>query len=290
VDPQKFVYGLGAKNFDEFLSGTVDEAIRMMVRQENHKTVYELRSGKKTDMMLNMLNDKFVHGGVKFHDVKVTSVWLPHALANSWEVTTKMDKGMEKATTAHEFDTLQIRQESEMQLEEIRRRQEQTLVTEAGKKRRAELEKEQRNVKAEEEGSVAMLLAEGKVDVDKLKTKTDLERTKMRLETWRVKELAEAESKAQAKKIAADMEEEHAVIQAGWQEEKMLQDAEVTKTEAEMEKEAMQNLAKKRQFDLMMREKGILKQLASKGSFNLIGTPGDKLIQAMLSGSFSESS
>merc|ERR1712232_1191767 len=148
----------------------------------------------------------------------------------------------------------------------------------------AELEKEQRNVKAEEEGAVAMLLAEGKVRVDKLQVNTDLNRTKSKMETWRVKEMAEADSKAQSKKIAADHEEEKAILQASWQEEKMLMDAEVMKCEADMEAEAIKNLAAKRQFDMQIREKGILKQLASKGSFNLIGTSGDRLVNAVLTG------
>lgn len=181
---------------------------------------------------------------------------------------------------------MQISQDSEMQIEEIRRRQEQVLVSEAGRKRKAELEFEQRSVKAEEEGSVAMILAHGKVEVDQLKTQTDLDRTKMRLETWRVTQIADAESKNNASKIAADLEAEHAIIEASWKEEQMIMDAEVTKCEASMEAEAIKNLAAKRGHDMMIREKEILKQLANKGSFNLIGTSGDRLVGAMLNGTF----
>lgn len=287
ADPGKFIYRLGAKNFDEFLSGTVDEAIRMLVRQETHKTVYELRGGERASMMLKMLNDKFLESGVTFSDVKVTSVWLPEQLAGPLEITTKMSKGMEKLITANEFEMLQIRMDSEMQIEEIRRRQEQTLVNEAGRKRRAELEFEQRSVKAEEEGSVAMIQAKGKVEVDQLKTETDLARTKMRLETWRVQQLADAESKAAAEKMKADLEEEAAVIAASWQEEKMIMDAEVTKYEADAEQEAIKGMAAKREHDYLLREKQILRDLATKGEFNLIGTPGDRLVGAMLKGTFS---
>jgi hypothetical protein len=283
MDPQKFIYRLGANNFDEFLSATVDEAIRMLVRQETHKSVYDLR-GDRADMMLKDLNGCFQDHGVLFEDVKITSVWLPDKLANALEFTTKLKIGMEKQKTENEFEILQIQQDSEMTIEEIKRRQEQTLVTEAGKKRRAELEKEQRNVKAEEEGSVGMLLAQGKVAVDKQKVNTDLARTKMQMETWRVKEMAEAESRACTKKIEADLDEEKAILEAGWQEEKMLMDAEVTKCEADMEAEAIKNLAAKREFDMLMREKGILKQLATKGSFNLVGTSGDRLVNAVLTG------
>lgn len=289
VDPHKFIYRLGAKNFDEFLSGTVEEAIRMLVRQETHQTVYSLR-GERADVMLKMLNDKFIESGVTFHDCKVTAVWLPDILANSLEITTKMSKGMEKLKTANEYDFLQIRQDSEMQIEEIRRRQEQVLVAEAGRKRRAELEFEQRSVKAEENGEVAMIEANGKVEVDKLKCQTDLDRTKQEFTTWRITEIAKAESNSNSARIKADLMEEQAIIEASWKEEKMLNDAEVIKCEAAMEKEAIRNMAAKREHDLLIREKGILGQFATKGSFNLIGTPGDKLISAMLKGTFSQGS
>lgn len=53
-DPEKFVYELGAANFDEYLTGTVDERIRQLVREQDHKTVYGLRGGSSgvTDKML----------------------------------------------------------------------------------------------------------------------------------------------------------------------------------------------------------------------------------------------
>lgn len=286
TDPQKFIYRLGAKNFDEFLSGTVDEAIRMLVRKESHQTVYALR-GERADVMLKMLNDKFVEAGVVFHDVKVTSVWLPDLLANSLEITTKMSKGMEKDITSNEFEMLKIRQDSEMEIEEIRRKQEQVLVGEAGRKRRAELEFEQRSVKAEEEGSVAMILANGKVEVNRLTCQTTLDRTRKTLEAWRINQVTDAETRCNAKKTAADHTQEAAIIQGAWQEEKMLMDAEVTKCEADMESEAQKNLAAKREHDHLIHEKELLKQCAGKGSFNLIGSSGDRLVNAMLKGTFS---
>jgi hypothetical protein len=52
----------------------------------------------------------------------------------------------------------------------------------------------------------------------------------------------------------------------------------------------IKNLAAKREHDLLMREKSILCQLADKGNFNLIGTSGDKLVNAMLQGTFDEGS
>lgn len=284
-DPSNFIYRLGAKNFDEFLSGTVDEAIRMLVRQEDHRTVYSLR-GDRADLMLKILNDKFNEMGVHFIEAKITGVWLPDLLAGYLERTTKMDKAMQKQKRQTEYEMLQISQESEMQIEEIRRRQEQVLVTEAGRKRRAELEFEQRSVKAEEDGAVAMVQAQGKVEVQKLTTNTELNRTKMKMETVRTTEVATAQSNKNSKMIAADLEQEEEEIKAAWQMDKMICEAEVTKAEASAEAEASLHLAAKREHEKNMREKGILQGLAEKGRFNLIGTPGDRIITAMMKGTF----
>lgn len=284
-NPSDFIYRLGAKNFDEFLSGTVDEAIRMLVRQQDHRSVYSLR-GDRAEIMLKLLNDKFNHAGVHFSDVKITAVWLPDLLAGYLEKSTKLQKAMDRTKRQTEYEMLQISMESEMQIEEIRRRQEQVLVTEAGRKRRAELEFEQRSVKAEEDGRVAIIKAEGKVDVMKLTTNTELNRTKLKMETQRTSDIATAEANANVKKIAADLAEEEEVIKATVQMEQMVFDAEVTKYEADAESEASRHLAAKRSHELALREKGILGRLAEQGKFNLIGTPGDRMISAMMAGSF----
>mmetsp|Transcript_70301 Transcript_70301/g.128751 ORF Transcript_70301/g.128751 Transcript_70301/m.128751 type:complete len:436 (-) Transcript_70301:126-1433(-) len=285
VRPYDFIYRLGAKNFDEFLSGTVDEAIRMLVRKQDHRTVYSLR-GDRADELLKTLNGKFNAMGVNFSDVKITAVWLPDSLAGYLEKTTKLLKMMDKDTRQNEFEKLNISMESDMDIENIKRKQEQVLVTEAGRKRRAELEFEQRSVKAEEDGRVAMVSAEGRVEVMKVQTNTELNRTKMKMETVRTTEYAQAQASANTKKIQADLEQEEEEIKANWQMEKMVCEAEVTKFEAGAEAEASLHLAAKRKHEMDLREKGILAGLAERGRFNLIGTPGDRIISAMMSGTF----
>jgi len=285
-DPSKFIYKLGAVNFNDYLSATVDEAIRMLVRKESHETVYGLR-GDKAGILLQALNEKFEVGGVSFSDVKITSIWLPDSLAQYLEVSTKMAKAMEKLDRQNEFERMEIQQESEMAIEEINRKKEQVIVAESGRKKRAELEFEQRSVKAEEDGRVALIEAEAKGDVMVLTSQTQLNRTKTQLETWRVTELAKAEAEANKVRVQAELAEEQAIIQANWQEEKMLCEAQATKYESAAEAEASRCLAAKRRHQLDLREKAILTKLAEQGNFNLVGSSGDKMVAAMMKGSFS---
>lgn len=287
-NPSEFIYRLGAANFDDFLHGAVDEGIRMLVRKESHKTVYSLR-GDRADFMLEMLNDKFKNAGIKFTDVKVTTVWLPDELADSLENTTRYAKSKEKLERENEYEMLQIRQSSDMAIEEIKRKSEQVLVSEAGRKKRAELEFEQRSVKAEEDGRINMIEAETQVEVQKMAVLTQLSRTKTELETYRVTELAKADAQAAATKIKAEMDFEAATIEAGWQQEKMICDAEATKHEADAEALASKCLVAQRKHELSTREKTILAGLAAKGDFNLTGSAGDTIVGAMMSGNIPQS-
>lgn len=279
-----FIYKLGVSNFDEMLSGTVNESVRCLVRSKSHKDVYALR-GDRAEKMLNMLNEKFLFAGVTFSDVKITSVWLPAALSSVLEATTTRFKSMDRITREHEYNILQINQDCDMAIEKISREKEQCLVTEAGRKKKAELEFDKRSVKAEEDGRVAAITAEMEAEVMILNATAQLNRTKTELEAWRIGELAKAEMEGLVIKTKGELAAEAKLIEANWEEEQMICEAEATKHEASAEKEASRSLIAKRKHELEMREKGILSKLAEVGRFNLVGASADRLIEAMLSGS-----
>jgi len=283
VDASHFIYKLGVKNFDEYLSGTVDESIRILVRQQDHKTVYELR-GEKAEAMLSNLNEKFKDYGVAFTAVKIVSVWLPTDLQQALEDTTKMSKAMEKMKRKNEFEMMQISQESEMKIEQIKRTSEQEIVKQQGKKKRCELQFEQDSVKAEQDGKVALIRAEGKAEVLNHEVMASLNRTKTESETHRVEQIAKAEADSTGLRLKADLDYEKVLIEASWQEEAMICDAAATKHEASAEKEMSRSYVAKRKHDMDLREKVILQNLAGTGNFNLVGTSGDKVINSMMTG------
>jgi regulator of protease activity HflC (stomatin/prohibitin superfamily) len=288
-DASAFVYGLGASNFDDFLKGTVDEAIRKLVRAHDHQNVYAMKGDETHSAdMLKSLNDKFVKGGVQFNEVMIISVWVNEDLAADWEETTRISKKMELDEEAYRYNCMEIEMQKDMDIEQINRLQDQTLVQEAGRKRRAEIDFESRKVKVEEEGMVAMIGVERKNEVDNITVSNELDRTKKKLETIRVTEVASAEAKANEVKMKAEEVAEIDVIRAKWQEEKMISDAEVIKSNAGTETAAIEGLKAKRQHELNIKEKVILGSFAEKGKFNLIGSFGDQMVSALLNGTFNE--
>lgn len=283
--PVEFVYRLGAIKFDQLLSGAVDEGIRMLVRSQQHQEVWKLR-GNRAEGILKHLNDKFndVGGGVRFSDCKITSVVLPVSLQSSLESTTEMRKAMDKAVRAQEYELGEIQRKSDMDLEELKRKNEQTVVMENGKKKRAGLDHEQQVVKANEERQVSMIEAQQKVQVQRTEANALLERTKIDLDVYRLDTISKAEADAEARRVKAEIEHESIIMNAEADMNKLRGEATAVSMDAEAEAAAAQHLTKKRKHELEMREREILTKLASKANFNLIGEPGDKLVEAVMDG------
>merc|ERR1719162_2604827 len=99
-------------------------------------------------------------------------------------------------------------------------------------------------------------------------------------------EIAEAATASAEMKIQAELEAEAAEIKAEGDMMLMIDEAGCIKADARTESLGHTLLTKRRKHDLDLREKQILGDLAEKGTFNLIGTSGDKMVAAMLKGQF----
>lgn len=282
-DPQKFVYKLGAAHFDKLLSGAVDEGVRLLVRSQSHQGVRTLR-GSRADALLTSLNNKFKDGGVTFSNCTITAVILPQSLEVSLEHTTELRKKMEKMNRDHEYHMGEIQRASALEVEELAKKSEQAIVMETGKKKRAELNLEQRMVKADEERSTAMIEAQTQGQVGKMEATSALERTKVNLERARVEAISKAEAEAEARRVQADIGFESSQMNAEAEKQRLLGQAEAIKLDAQAEAKASQHLTQKRKHELDMREKEVLKELAEKANYNLIGEPGDRLVDAIMTG------
>mmetsp|Transcript_106275 Transcript_106275/g.310719 ORF Transcript_106275/g.310719 Transcript_106275/m.310719 type:complete len:419 (+) Transcript_106275:60-1316(+) len=282
-NPVDFVYKLGAVHFDQLLSGAVDEGIRVLVRAQSHQTVRMLR-GNRAEALLTLLNKKFDQCGVKFQNCTITHVDLPQQLESSLEKTTELRKAMDKTKREHTFHMGEIQRKSDMDLEELHRKSEQTIVMEQGRKKRAELNHEQRMVKEAELTSTALIEAGQNAKVKSMEANAQLERTKVEVQQSRVETVSKAEADAEARRVQADIDYEKALMSATAEKERLVGEGEAVKLDAQAEAESSQHLTHKRRHELDLREKDILMKLAGKADYNLIGSPGDALVGAMMSG------
>jgi len=288
-DPEAFVYRLGAVRFDQLLSGAVDEGIRILVRKQNHQTVWTLR-GNRAEEILKHLTNKFDGTGVVFNNCTITSVTLPPSLQASLEHTTEMKKAMEKTIREHQYNITEIRRTSDLDLEELKRKIEKDVVTEQGRMKRAGMEHEQKLVKSGELRQVAVIETQMSAQVKKAEATALLQRTSSEVERYRVETISKAEAEAEAIRVQADIAYENSTLNAEAEKQKWIGEAKAIKMDAAAEAAASVHLVQKRKFDLDIREKEILNVLAEKGNFNLIGEPGDKMLDSLMTGNFSASS
>merc|ERR1740120_617991 len=231
-----------------------------------------------------MLNEKFEDMGVVFSNCTITAVILPEALDKSLEHTTEMKKAMEKTKREHEFQLGELSRKADMELEELGRKNEQTIVMEQGKKKRAELETDQRMVKENELTQTSVIEAQTKAQVGMMEAKASLDRARINMERQRVEAISRAEADAEARRVQADIQYRQVQMTSEAEKRKFEAEAAATKLDADAEAKASGPLTHKRKHELEMREKEVLRKLAQKANYNLIGASGDRLVDAMMTG------
>merc|ERR1712110_1170579 len=122
------------------------------------------------------------------------------------EDTTKTSKLMTRVKRQHEFEKEDITMRNKMDILIIERKKQQVIVKEAGETKKAQIDFEQRSVKAEEEGMTARIEAEMKAEVDKLNAEAELNRAKQTLEAYKINQVAMAEENAAQKRIKGDID------------------------------------------------------------------------------------
>jgi len=234
------------------------------------------------------LSQKFMFAGVTFSSCTITAIDLPKALENSLERTTELRKAMERAQREHVFQLGQIQRQGDFQLEELKRKNEQVIVSEQGRKRHAELSHEKSVVKEDEKDNTARIETEQACQVKRMEVKAQLERLKVQMQRSRVEIISKAEADAEARRVKADIAFEKALLNAEAEKARYEGEGEAIRLDADAEAEASQHLTHKRIHELQMREKDVIMQLAKSCDYNILGDSGDKLVEAMLTGSLGE--
>mmetsp|Transcript_81492 Transcript_81492/g.143917 ORF Transcript_81492/g.143917 Transcript_81492/m.143917 type:complete len:420 (-) Transcript_81492:84-1343(-) len=282
-DAKQFVYNLGAVHFDQLLSGAVDEGIRYLVRHRTHANIRSLQGSRALELN-TMLNNKFDNCGVSFSNCMITSIELPRDLLQSLEAITQMDKAMTNMQREHEYTIGNVERAAQIEIEEQARKNEQVIVAEQGKKNRALLDHENKMVKASETRDTQTIEAQSSSNVALSEKKAELDRCEQEMERMRVDTVSKAEAEAEAQRVQADINFNNSKLAAEAEKQTKLGEAEGIKLDAQAEARASSLLSQKRRFELELEEKSVLRAIAEKAQYNLIGQPGDQLIQGVMEG------
>merc|ERR1719216_547033 len=114
-----FVYNLGARRFNEYLSAAADEGIRQLVRDTALDDVYELRgSGGQAgpETLLTSLQETFQPFGVVFKRAAITDVHIGRKLIRILQGTTEFNAKIQEATKEHEHKMTLITYDHDQEL------------------------------------------------------------------------------------------------------------------------------------------------------------------------------
>lgn len=120
VEPEIFVYKIGARNFNQYLHGKIEENVRGLVYSVLHNKVNDLRESFAESMRDN-LKTKLNEVGVNMMNVKVTNVGLPETLQTRLEKTTAFQTKIEEAQKQHETKKIVLENEASKQLEALQK-------------------------------------------------------------------------------------------------------------------------------------------------------------------------
>lgn len=279
---KKFVYGIGAVRFGEYLAAVCEEGIRGIVRDITHEQVNDLRGAAHAKKMTDDLNDKFARFGVEIKSVVITDVRFNGDLAQTLQATTEFASKMIEEQRSQDLAMKNISNSENKKKEEMQQKAERALEEIRAQQQRAVTEGKRSEVEALAKAQVASTQSEQKISV--MKQRAVAERNIATTQGNREKEdiLAKAKSASQTARIKVD-EEAHLMIYES--EQRLIEKqslAAAIKAEAEAEKAAALSLRAKRAYQLKMAENEILSILASRSKIVISGDQGDKLINRLL--------
>lgn len=283
VRPTDFVYTIGARNFNAYLSGKIEEAVRGLVYGVTHNKVNDLRESF-AESMRNNLTSKLFPMGVKVMNVKVTNVKLPSELQQRLEKTTAFQTKIEEAAKQHEAKKIILENDALKQIEALRKdngRKLQEITAEIdrfGTEMKEMVDRQKglsrihvTQARAKAEARVAS--ATGDRDVSKA------EGMRMAEEVTRSAAIA-----AEASKVKA-AQDSMVMIKAS--EAKLVEAKNVAEgmvAMASAEAGAATKLKVKRSLALEMKRLAILQSLAARGRRIIAGKQSDKLMNQMMEG------
>uniref|UniRef100_A0A7S2V726 Band 7 domain-containing protein n=1 Tax=Fibrocapsa japonica TaxID=94617 RepID=A0A7S2V726_9STRA len=275
---EKFVYSLGANRLDELLSAKTEEAIRGLVYSVTHERVNDLREEFASGVMAS-LNGQCKPYGVEIMNVKITEVYLPDVLQERLERTTAFRTKMEEAEKSHENRLVVLTDTATQELEVIKKtnarklqelnaeiRRHQIEVTEMMEAARGRAQVNE--VEAKSRSEVAIMQAQGDVEVAKVNGQREAEEKVKLMEIDTNKRRKQADQAAEINILASE-----AKLAAADNQAKALM------AKAEAEAKAARQLEEKRKFELEWEQLKVMGQIAGNGRKLISGEKGDRILQ-----------
>lgn len=289
TSPSDFVLKLGAARADDLLRGSMEEAVRKLVRTEDVAKVRGIRGSGRSEVLLESLRRKFLGCGVDFASLKITEVTLPSNMQNALEATTEMNAKLKTIEKQHDVKKAETETRLLNELKELQRKNKQEEAVKQGELQQARVFGDTAKTNMTEEANTQTAGAKVQVEVMKRNAQAEKERAANNAERSRAQQLNKAKNEAQQIKLKADEDLRRGVMDSVEELAVANRDAQAIKLDAEVEEKLKEQVALQRKHELALAQRKVLATLAAKGHYNLVGKTGDVMLKSMMEGDFNES-
>jgi len=280
-----FVYKLGARRFNEYLSAAADEGIRQLVRDTALDDVYELRGSggqKGPALLLTSLQETFDPFGVEFKRAAITDVHIGTKLIKILQGTTEFSAKIHEATKEHEHKMKLITYDHDQELKQKDRDYDRRIQDAQNDQQVALVDREKQTVDAEARRGIRVTQANEAAAVLLKRAQAELTVTTATAQEETERLLAAIQAKAEKDKIGAEQEGKVRCADADAELQAARDQAAAIMATADAEGKAAGSLKAVREHKLKMAQFEVSENIAKNSKVVISGDTGEKFIARMV--------
>jgi len=280
-----FVYKLGARRFNEYLSAAADEGIRQLVRDTALDDVYELRgSGGQVgpESLLKALQETFDEFGVVFKRAAITDVHIGTKLVKILQGTTEFSAKIIEATKEHEHKMKLITYDHDQELKQKDRAYDRRIQDAQNDQQVSLVDREKQTVDAEARRGIRVTAANEAAAVLLKRSQAGLSVAVATAQEETERLLAAVQAKAEKDRIAAAQEGKVRVADSDAELQAAKDQAAAITAMADAEGRAASSLTAVREHKLKMAQFEVSENIAKNSKVVISGTSGENFIASMI--------
>lgn len=280
-----FVYKLGARRFNEYLSAAADEGIRQLVRDTHLDDVYELRgSGGQAgpEHLLEGLTEIFEPFGIVFKRAAITDVHIGRKLIKILQGTTEFSAKIKEAEKEHDHKMKLITYDHDQELKTKDRDYDRRIQDAQNDQQVALVDREKLVVDAEARRGVRVTQAKENAAVHLKRAQADYDVVTASAQEETERLLASVQSQCEKERIQAQQEAKVRIADAQAKLDAATDRAQALNVESTAEGKAAKSLQAVREHRLRLAQLEVSENLAKNSKIVISGETGERLLDQMV--------
>jgi len=285
TEVKDFIYKLGARRFNEYLSAASDEGIRQLVRDTAFDDVYELRGSGGQDgpaKLLKSLSHKFANYGIQFKRAAITDVHIGTRLIEILQGTTEFSAKIKEAVKEHEHKMKLIRYNHDQELTTKQRYYDRKIQDSQNDQQVALLDRDKMRVDAEARREVRVTNAQESAAIIQKRAEADYEVVTAKAQQSNEELLGQVNSKAKSERIACEQEKKTRIADAQAQLDASRARANALIQTSKAEGSSAEKLKIVREHKLRMAQFEVAEDVTRNAKIVVSGDAGEKFISSFL--------